>query len=59
MSCKEQEFSIEKQGLKFYRIYTSTIVENRSAFIKKLKNKSSWKVFGYSEEDLNKLTKPI
>ena len=55
----EQQFSTEQQGLQFYAMNASTIVENGSAFAKKIKDRSFWKTFEYSKKDLNELTKPI
>ena len=55
----KQQFSAKQQGLKFYAIYVNTIIENKSAFAKKMKDRGSWRAFGYSKRDLNKLTKLI
>lgn len=38
---KKYLLSIEKQDLEFYAIYANTIIKNRSAFAKKMKDKSS------------------
>lgn len=51
---EKQSFSIEQQGLEFYAIYTNTIIENKSVFTKKIKNKKSGKPFRYNKKDLNK-----
>ena len=55
----KQQFSAEQQGLEFYAIYAGTIVENESAFTKKVKDRGFWRAFECSKKDLDELTKPI
>lgn len=56
---EKQQFSTEQQGLEFYATYASTIVENKSAFAKKVKDRGFQKASEYSKKELNELTKPI
>lgn len=59
LAYRKQLFSVEQQGLEFYVTYADTIVENRSAFKKKIKDRGFWKAVGYSKKDMDELTKTI
>lgn len=36
---KKQQFSVKQQYWEFYTIYANTIMKNKSAFVKKVKDK--------------------
>ena len=40
-SYEKQQFNTKQQGLEFYTTYIGTIVEKKSAFIKKVKDRGS------------------